>query len=145
MIRQEHFIFPHVQKDDPKILGKITMIHYYHYLEHLILIGNRHLYLAIKLLPTGLKHWYAKFSSGHIGHNHCLFKKKQCIVLKCPVCRTKEEKSSQVLICNNEQSKMNFSISLKKNLTPTLGCTNTAPALSKVIQDILKSGEKQIY
>lgn len=54
------------------------------------------------------------------------------------VYKTGEEKLSHELICDHEQSRTNFAIYLKKNLTITLESTNTAPELSKVIQDILE-------
>lgn len=75
--------------------------------------------LATQRLLNGLKRWYAKFSSGHIGHNYCHFKLKQHNNLTCPICNTKEEKSYHVLICASTHSKKNFLISLKNYLSPT--------------------------
>ena len=57
---------------------------------------------------------------------------------RCPLCNKDEEKTSHVLTCQDKDSIANYKTKLDTILKPTLESTNTAPSLSKAIQQILR-------
>jgi hypothetical protein len=84
--------------------------------------------MAMKKLPQGYRRWMVKQLSGHIGVGHMLKKRKWQDHSRCPLCNTKNENTSHLLLCQNRASKENFKKTLEKVLTPSLEASNTAPS-----------------
>lgn len=98
---------------------------------------------AIKKLPTGLKRFNSKFTSGFIGNRHKLHQYNGCSSPKCPNCDFLIEKSSHVLKCNNPLAKAEFSKKLKEIKT-TLSETATHPYVAESIIKIINRWSKGI-
>jgi hypothetical protein len=94
--------------------------------------------LAMAKLPQGYKRWLVKHLSGHIGVGHMLKKRRWQDHSRCPLCNTKNEITSHVLLCRNKSSKENFRKNLEEDLTPTLESNMTAPSLKKALSLILQ-------
>ena len=64
--------------------------------------------LTINRLPARLKQFFHKFSTGNIGNRHKLCKRNESEYPRCLLCDHDVEKSSHVLLCNNDETKNNL-------------------------------------
>ena len=92
---------------------------------------------AIQKLPTGLRRWRAKFSSGSIGVGNQLFHYKYQDHSNCPLCKEHREKVSYVLHYTDQGVTTHTLQRIEGPVKKTLDENLSGPVLSKAILDIL--------
>ena len=93
--------------------------------------------LAINCLSIGIRRFFWKYTSGHVGNRHMLWRREEIETPRCLLCNHEKEKSSHVLQCNNESTKLNFETQLRTVLDRSLNEQKTDPNLHNAIIDIL--------
>ena len=93
--------------------------------------------LAINRLSIGIRRFFWKYTSGHVGNRHMLWRREEIETPRCLLCNHDKEKSSHVLQCNNESTKLNFETRVRTVLNRTLNEQKTDPNLHHAIIDIL--------